>query len=449
MRIKVHLQEYGTESPEPHTILLNCGAGEQILRWVAYAACGRMAFQKGDVPSAYVPQSVLQADGTILDVDIVLNEMLGDGDELYVEYSHGPTVFKCRWEGRPRTPPHVWGETAVTENVEYDWLSDLDLKAYGLNELINPDLASANAHAVDQDLDATKDIMSQYAGPLQALFIYYGTQGDSPSQEKLSLSQFRDIILDSQIASEKFVPGMIDEAFNKARYAQASVQESGKRRQSAGSKLGLQEFIFALIFVAAKKLDLGFEGSGWGFAALSERFYKLLTEFIFPNLIPAIAERIRAISQPYADENVKLAVEALQKKGRRLTEQALDSCQLKRVQMAEPVLDLKYLCQHLIQWEYLDKHFDMCTFSILCLHAKHNGSADVQAYPLHKHPLQVSYNDFERLLLAIASHMYQSQVQTQASVPFEQFFGELLDDAYKRSGVLVDFRRTEVKDAAE
>jgi len=298
MRIKVHLQEYGTESPEPHTILLNCGAGEQILRWVAYAACGRMAFQKGDVPSAYVPQSVLQADGTILDVDIVLNEMLGDGDELFVEYSHGPTVFKCRWEGRPRTPPHVWGETAVTENVEYDWLSDLDLKAYGLNELINPDLASANAHAVDQDLDATKDIMSQYAGPLQALFIYYGTQGDSPSQEKLSLSQFRDIILDSQIASEKFVPGMIDEAFNKARYAQASVQESGKRRQSAGSKLGLQEFIFALIFVAAKKLDLGFEGSGWGFAALSERFYKLLTEFIFPNLIPAIAERIRAISQP-------------------------------------------------------------------------------------------------------------------------------------------------------
>lgn len=444
MNIKVHLQElHATDESQHFVVNLHCGAGEQILRWVAHAACARLAYQTGELPNSYVPQSVLQTDGTILDIDIVLNELLADGDELFVEYSKGPTVFECRWEGRPKTPPHVWGDTVSATKKEYNWLDDIDLKQYGFNELVNPDLASANVHAVDQDLAATMDVMRQYTGAMQALFIYYGTQGEHPSQEKLSLPQFRDIILDSQIPSDKFMPGMIDEAFNKARSAGSITGDKGKRQRGAVlSKLGLQEFVFALIFVAAKKLDLGFEGSGWGYAALSERFQKLLTEFIFPNLLPSIADRLAAVTKPLENENVMLAVVALQKKGRRLTEQALDSCQLKRVQQAEPVLDIKYLCQHLIQWEYLEKHFDMCTFSILCLHAKHNGNVDIQTYPLCKHPLQVSYDDFERLLLAIASHMWQSQGHTQETTPFENFFGELLDDTYKRSGVLVDYKRS-------
>jgi hypothetical protein len=47
----------------------------QVLRWVAYTACSRLAYLRGDSPLTYVPQSVCASDGTIMDVDIVLNEV--------------------------------------------------------------------------------------------------------------------------------------------------------------------------------------------------------------------------------------------------------------------------------------------------------------------------------------------------------------------------------------
>ena len=44
----------------------------------------------------YVPQSVQTKDGNPLDIDIVINELFGDGDEIYVEYSNGPMPFRVR-----------------------------------------------------------------------------------------------------------------------------------------------------------------------------------------------------------------------------------------------------------------------------------------------------------------------------------------------------------------
>lgn len=50
----------------------------------------------GDTYGRYVPQSVLNKDGTPLDIDIVINEIFGDNDELYVEYSDGPQPYRVR-----------------------------------------------------------------------------------------------------------------------------------------------------------------------------------------------------------------------------------------------------------------------------------------------------------------------------------------------------------------
>lgn len=50
----------------------------------------------GEVHNRYVPQSILDANGIILDVDIVLNEVFSDGAELSVEYSDGPLAFQAR-----------------------------------------------------------------------------------------------------------------------------------------------------------------------------------------------------------------------------------------------------------------------------------------------------------------------------------------------------------------
>lgn len=45
-----------------------------------------------------MPQSVTNKDGQPQDIDIVINEILSDGDEVYVEYSNGPMPYRVRCE---------------------------------------------------------------------------------------------------------------------------------------------------------------------------------------------------------------------------------------------------------------------------------------------------------------------------------------------------------------
>jgi hypothetical protein len=73
-----------------------CGSGDQILQWVGFTACARLAYKKGATLGCYVPQSVLTKDGQPLDVDIVLSELASDGTELFVEYGNGPDAYRVR-----------------------------------------------------------------------------------------------------------------------------------------------------------------------------------------------------------------------------------------------------------------------------------------------------------------------------------------------------------------
>lgn len=43
----------------------------------------------------HVLQSVLSSEGVPMDVDVVLNEMLETGDEVFVEYGDGPEQYTC------------------------------------------------------------------------------------------------------------------------------------------------------------------------------------------------------------------------------------------------------------------------------------------------------------------------------------------------------------------
>jgi hypothetical protein len=44
----------------------------------------------------YVPQAIVK-DGAVLDVDLVLSEVVEDGELLLVEYSTGPVAYTTRW----------------------------------------------------------------------------------------------------------------------------------------------------------------------------------------------------------------------------------------------------------------------------------------------------------------------------------------------------------------
>jgi hypothetical protein len=49
--------------------------------------------------------------------------------------------------------------------------------------------------------------------------------------------------------------------------------------------------------------------------------------------------------------------------------------------------------------------------------------------------VQVNYDEFERLLLALAYKMYTAGESRPE--PFDEFLGEMLDEIYKKAGVLV------------
>lgn len=147
----MHLSPVGSGLTIDDTLDLYCGDGEQILQWIGYTACSRLAYKRGklyaqvlsllicasnklhtshwhgihavaqcmvmqcsnvpmciridppynycisgEVYGRYVPQSITNKDGQPQDIDIVVNEIFNDNDEVFVEYSNGPMAYRVR-----------------------------------------------------------------------------------------------------------------------------------------------------------------------------------------------------------------------------------------------------------------------------------------------------------------------------------------------------------------
>jgi len=443
LRVSMCPYNGGSGGMEQAHVFIECGSGEQVLRWVAYTATSRLAYLRGDSPMIYVPQSVLAPDGTPLDVDIVLNEVCSDGDHLTVEFSNGPEAFKARWEGRPNTPPFQWGKEGEIGPSENEWLDEMDMKFYGLDKLVSPDLVAQNPAALDQDLFAVKEVLRQYAGGLQALYKYYDSlKEEDPRQlDRLSLDQFRSMMLDARITTDHFKAPMIDQCFNSCLEDLAARSDSGSRNKNnnhqqhvAQTAVSMQEFLVTLVWLASAKFALALESPTWGYAELSQQLLHLITDYLFPNLGVALSERLKVLDNAFTDNSTLLL-----KKGRRLTEQTLDSCQLRRVASAERRIDIKYMCTHLLKWNMLGaRGMDLNTLMIILLFAKHP-DPDLLKMQLQKQPMEVNYDEFERLLLGLAYKMYTAE--DGHDEPFEEYLGEILDEVYKKSGVLVEIKK--------
>lgn len=46
MKLRVHLAPFGEALGKEHSLELQCGAGNQVLQWVAYTACSRLAMAR-------------------------------------------------------------------------------------------------------------------------------------------------------------------------------------------------------------------------------------------------------------------------------------------------------------------------------------------------------------------------------------------------------------------
>ncbi|EFJ42408.1 hypothetical protein VOLCADRAFT_97483 [Volvox carteri f. nagariensis] len=439
---EVQMSPLGSGLTVEETIDLYCGEGEQILQWIGYAACSRLAYKRGEVYGRYVPQSVNNKDGQPLDVDIVVNEMFNDGDELFVEFSNGPVPYKVRWEGRPRTPPFRWGDGVEVVPPHDTWLRELDLKAEGLGALIEPDLMRADAAVAEKDLEKVKALLVQYAGAVQMMFLLQSADGSTNNTTSgdqlgnLTLPQFRSAMAADKVITPRFPPEKVDEIFTGVATAETTLARKVEAK-SGVSTFDLLDFMLALVHLAAHR-----------YAAENP------SQAAYNHLSVKLQRRLERFSPALNNSNAML----LLRKGRKwvlvaharaLTEQTLDTCQLKRTRGAPVRVDLRWLCNHLAKWGMLGREFNLQELALIAVFAKQR-STDPETFVLHPQPLEYDYDQFERLLLGAAWTTFNNRKKAapggggggggggaDAGGGFEEFLGETLDNVYKRAGVLV------------
>ena len=104
MRIRVSLvpsEEFNAGTAEVAFVNVECGSGEQILRWLGHEAVRRME-HLASIPTStpsLVPQAVSDATGIVLDPDTVLKEVAKDGDAVIVRFGRGSRGVHHEVEG--------------------------------------------------------------------------------------------------------------------------------------------------------------------------------------------------------------------------------------------------------------------------------------------------------------------------------------------------------------
>ena len=292
MKLRVSLrptEALGQEKGEVATACVDCGNGEQILRWLAFAACDRVAHLANLPAGTFVPQAVINREGIVEDVDAMIRARYADGDGVVVRFSRGPEAFTARWEGRPTTPPA--SETPASRVVTEDeraandelsmellksaatdtpeephhaagvaWLERrLDFDAFGMRELVGDSATSSQSDKLrcSEELAVARAALLAHAGGLQALFKLYESDGDVEMRDvdKMNLEQFRRFMVDAKAI--EFGPQTITAADVDSCFNEALKRKGGEKEQKGVAKtLDAVAFLVAVFRVAAKKYDL-------------------------------------------------------------------------------------------------------------------------------------------------------------------------------------------------
>eukprot|EP00879_Flechtneria_rotunda_P027528 GHRR01029494.1.p1 GENE.GHRR01029494.1~~GHRR01029494.1.p1 ORF type:complete len:381 (+),score=140.39 GHRR01029494.1:430-1572(+) len=365
MKLKVLTAPVGAGLTTLEVLDIHCGQGQQILRWLAYSACAQLAYRRGETLGRYVPQTVLSKDGTVLDADLVLSEVVFDQDELFVEYSEGPIAFRTRWEGRPKTPPLSWenaGQEAVLSPTT--WLEEMDLAAEGLAGLQDAEQQDAAAGA--NDLARVREVLLQHAGALQMLFLLYTCEASTPIDaiHRMTLPQFKAMLQAAKVTSNTLPPDKLDELLAAVQNSQGALTRKG-HTQSNTSGFDLADFIVALVHVAHTRFAAESFFTGPSNTLLSTKLLSMLQDCIFVHLFPELQRRVDKLRS-----SMTPAAQALLRKGRRLTEQVLERCQIKRVRSRVLQVDMRYVAKHLQRWGLLGKEFTLPELAPVIIFAK-------------------------------------------------------------------------------
>ena len=393
MRLRVSLrptEALGREKGEVATACVDCGHGEQILRWLAFAACDRVAHLANLPAGTFVPQAVMSREGIVEDVDAMIRARYADGDGLVVRFSRGPEAFTARWEGRPTTPPAAESLTASTgvtglepspanealslsrtsaQTRETDdaeaphdaagvaWLEErLDFDALGLGALVGDSAGSSRTGARAEELAAARAALLAHAGGLQALFKLYESDGDVEMRDvdKMNLEQFRRFMVDAKAI--EFGPQTITAADVDSCFNEALKRKGGEKEQKGVAKtLDAVAFLVAVFRVAAKKYDLAvIKAPDVGFAELHRRLDHFVEAHVREFLCGAFEGMHENLARAFADEDARAEMQ----KAQRLIAQTTKMCMPRRPPGAEWSVYVHDLTKNATEWGVLGDDAD-------------------------------------------------------------------------------------------
>ena len=157
-KMLVRVELVGPSDAPASSVEIECGAGEQILRWIGYTACARLAMDESNLMGIYVPKSISDKHGTLLDPNFVVNEVVKDQQTLVVEFGSGPEAFSAHLA--PDTPEEATGPNAPSAGHAHGqeappsswsqagWLESMDLSLYGMQEFISKEIIQSKPEMV-------------------------------------------------------------------------------------------------------------------------------------------------------------------------------------------------------------------------------------------------------------------------------------------------------------
>ena len=427
MRIRVSLvpsEEFNAGTAEVAFVNVECGSGEQILRWLGHEAVRRME-HLASIPTStpsLVPQAVSDATGIVLDPDTVLKEVVKDGDAVIVRFGRGPEAFTTKWKDRPKPRPFEWGamdSRGVTIRPEHDkWLKDLDLYRYGVDDMVEEIHAKTHENARADDVKNVKAVMTEFGGFIQAVFKLYEskTKGDDDEVEvdRITCDQFRMLCRD---CAKDLSSDYVDACFN----AVLPQNVKGAKKGFVATTADLHGFFVAVLKLAAKVF--GPETKG-GFQELAPRLEHFLKRDVLPVFAPVftkVHDELRGAVTP--------EVTSILKRCSRLMTKTMDSCQLRRTPDTAGYLDVRYLSVHAARWgivsdgagEGRDEVVGLEQLTRIIVYVKQLAAAgDVDKFTVKGAPYEMDQDEFERLLVSVAYYAYNAAMATEAKLREEE-----------------------------
>ena len=426
MRVKIELEHVSGVEPsfaKAKPVMLECGLGDQVVKWAAFAACYRLANNLGEPITKFVPQAVLLR-GQSLDINIVIRSVVADGESLTVQYGEGPLAF-----GESPNSKQILSAGQLTKMREdpNDFIKRMDFDALDFASLLDEDVLQMKSEKfLGEELEKLKGMLLKNGGALLASFFYLncGEESNEMSIDRMSLSLFREAIMNTGIVNEYFPHTKLTEIFERitdAKHADTKIELRD---------LKADDFMATLVHMAGEKFQPGLQHQTWGYFELTERFQHLLDDFVTPKIVERIGKKVSSLKKAFKHE-----IDDLLSRARRYIQMAMYAMQEKRTFHERQVLKVNSFIKSLVAWDYAPEDLSLTDVVTATLYAKNFPETDPMQWHTVPQPLDLNLEELEICLTVLGFVLYQ---KTDKEEDFPSYLSEFLDDIFHYAGVIVD-----------